>query len=161
MRCFIDDKQYGFVTAFDTQTGAYVRTGIIDDTGRDTGIDPFMTSFPHLIDVGIMGHCIHGKTSLCYKAGIGCYQNGLHIEESNMTLMKVIDNDFVLDTNDDGTFQIVAYEGLLQVTLIFLSVVRGIEITCIGESAFRGAKTLDDYWMTTMCYTLSDLEEPV
>ena len=43
-----------------------------------------MASFPHLIDVGVMGHCIHGKTGLCAKAGIGCYQSGMLIEEPNM-----------------------------------------------------------------------------
>ena len=43
----------------------------------DTGVDPFMTSFPELIDIGIMGHCIHGKSGLCVKSGVQCYQNGL------------------------------------------------------------------------------------
>ena len=52
----------------------------------DTGVDPFMASYPHLIDVGIMGHCIHGKTGLCAKAGIGCYQSGLLVEKPNMSL---------------------------------------------------------------------------
>ena len=86
MQYIIEDKKYHFKSAFDTKTGAYVRTGILDENGKDTGIDPFMASFPHLIDVGIMGHCIHGKTGLCIKAGIGCYQNGLNIEEANMSL---------------------------------------------------------------------------
>ena len=86
MKYVITDKKYKFQTAFDTQTGAYIRTGILDSDGRDTGIDPFMASFPHLIDVGVMGHCIHGKTGLCAKAGIGCYQNGLTVEQPNMTV---------------------------------------------------------------------------
>lgn len=86
MRYRIVDKKYRFITAFDSETGAYVRTGIIDEKGNDTGVDPFMASFPHLIDVGIMGHCIHGKTGLCAKAGIGCYQSGLLIEQPNMTV---------------------------------------------------------------------------
>lgn len=86
MRYKIVDKKYHFASAFDTETGAYVRTGIIDEDGKDTGIDPFMASFPHLIDVGVMGHCIHGKTGLCVKAGIGCYQSGLLIEQPNMTV---------------------------------------------------------------------------
>ena len=60
----IVDKKYHFVSAFDTETGSYVRTGILDQDSNDTGIDPFMASYPHLIDVGIMGHCIHGKTWL-------------------------------------------------------------------------------------------------
>ena len=86
MRYRIIDKRYRFQSAFDTETGAYVRTGILDDNGRDTGVDPFMASYPHLIDVGIMGHCIHGKTGLCAKAGIGCYQSGLLVEKPNMSV---------------------------------------------------------------------------
>lgn len=86
MRYVIEDTKYCFKYAFDTETGAYVRTGVLDDKGRDTGKDPFQASFPHLIDVGIMGHCIHGKTGLCAKAGVGCYQSGLWKEEPNMTV---------------------------------------------------------------------------
>lgn len=85
MRYKIIDKQYRFLSVFDSETGAYVRTGILDEHGRDTGIDPFMASFPHLIDVGVMGHCIHGKTGLCAKAGVGCYQSGALVERPNMT----------------------------------------------------------------------------
>ena len=86
MKYKIVDRKYHFISAFDTETGAYVRTGVLDKQGRDTGIDPFMASYPHLIDVGIMGHCIHGKTGLCAKAGIGCYQSGMLVEQPNMTL---------------------------------------------------------------------------
>lgn len=86
MKYIIDDKKYHFKSAFDTNTGAYIRTGILDENGKDTGVDPFMASFPHLIDVGVMGHCIHGKTGLCAKAGIGCYQSGLTVEQPNMTV---------------------------------------------------------------------------
>ena len=86
MKYIIDDKKYHFKSAFDTETGAYVRTGILDENERDTGVDPFMASFPHLIDVGVMGHCIHGRTGLCVKAGIGCYQSGLLVEQPNMTV---------------------------------------------------------------------------
>lgn len=63
MKYTIKDEKYSFVSAFDTETGVYIRTGIIDEDGHDTGIDPFMASFPHLIDVGVMGHCVH-----CYSA---------------------------------------------------------------------------------------------
>jgi len=86
MRYVFEDKKYHFKSGFDTETGFYFRTGILDETGKDTGVDPFMASFPHLIDVGVMGHCIHGKTGLCIKAGIGCYQSGLLIEQPNMTV---------------------------------------------------------------------------
>jgi hypothetical protein len=60
----IIDQKYHFISMFNPMSGAYFRTGIINEYGQDTGVDPFMASFPHLIDVGIMGHCIHGKHSL-------------------------------------------------------------------------------------------------
>ena len=78
-------KDKNFISCFNQETGFYFRTGILED-GKDTGIDPFMASFPELLDVGIMGHCIHGKTGLCQKAGIGCYQDGLHSNNPNMSL---------------------------------------------------------------------------
>ena len=81
----IFDEKYRFFSVFDTKTGMYIRSGVIDENGNEQG-DPFMGSFPNLIDVGIMGHCIHGKTGLCVKAGIGCYQSGLTVEKPNMTL---------------------------------------------------------------------------
>ena len=31
-------------------------------------------------------HCIHGKTGLCAKSGVQCYQNGLNQYEPNMTV---------------------------------------------------------------------------
>lgn len=86
MKYVVQDNKHHFKYAFDTETGAYVRTGVLDNNGRDTGKDPFMASYPHLIDVGIMGHCIHGKTGLCAKAGIGCYQSGMFVEQPNMSL---------------------------------------------------------------------------
>ena len=49
MKYKLVDEKYHFVSAFDTETGAYVRTGILDENGMDTDIDPFMASFPHLI----------------------------------------------------------------------------------------------------------------
>ena len=78
-------KEKDFVSFFDETSGKYIRSGIIID-GKDTGEDPFMASFPELLDIGIMGHCIHGKTGLCMKAGIECYQNGLSANNANMSL---------------------------------------------------------------------------
>jgi len=86
MKYIITDEKYNFKYMFNTETGFYARTGILDADGNDTGKDPFMGSFPHLIDVGVMGHCNHGKSGLCVKAGIGCYQSGLFIEEPNMAI---------------------------------------------------------------------------
>ena len=78
-------KEKDFISMFDENTGRYIRSGVIKD-GKDTGIDPFMASFPELLDVGIMGHCQHGQTGLCIKAGIECYQDGLHSNNINMSL---------------------------------------------------------------------------
>lgn len=78
-------KDINFISCFDEKTGEYVRSGIIED-GRDTGEDPFRASFPEILDVGIMGHCIHGKHGLCIAAGVECYQDGLHANNRNMSL---------------------------------------------------------------------------
>ena len=64
-------KDKNFISCFDERTGRYIRSGIVEN-GNDTGIDPFMASFPELLDIGIMGHCIHGKQGLCMKAGVEC-----------------------------------------------------------------------------------------
>lgn len=85
IRTYIDMKNR-FVEKFNTETGFYVRTGIIDENGHDTGVDPFMRNFPQLIDVGVMGWCCHGSSGLCAKSGVQCYQNGLKTKEPNMSL---------------------------------------------------------------------------
>lgn len=80
------DKKNRFISRFDPDTGFYIRSGVIDKNGKDTDKDPFMSSFPELIDIGIMGHCIHGKNGLCMKSGVQCYQNGLQTNHPNMSL---------------------------------------------------------------------------
>ena len=82
----IYDKRYRFLSIFNTENGAYLRTGILDKEGKDTGVDPFMGSYPNLIDVGVMGHCDHGKSGLCLRAGVGCYQSGYLIDKPNMSV---------------------------------------------------------------------------
>ena len=47
------DRKNRFVSMFDPKTGFYARSGVIDENGKDTGVDPFMTSYPELIDVGV------------------------------------------------------------------------------------------------------------
>ena len=85
MRTLKIRKEKNFISFFDEKTGHYLRTGIIEN-GRETGADPFAASFPELLDVGIMGHCIHGQAGLCIKAGIECYQGGSYKKNSNMAL---------------------------------------------------------------------------
>ena len=82
----VRDDRYRFAYSFDLDTGFYYRTGIYDDAGKDTGKDPFRASYPHLLDVGIMGHCVHGASGLCVKAGVQCYQDGLNKSQANMSI---------------------------------------------------------------------------
>jgi len=86
MKYTVHDTKYHYKYFFDTETGFYMRTGILDENGKDTGVDPFMASFPHLIDVGIMGHCIHGESGLCKAAGVQCYQSGYMVHKPDMTV---------------------------------------------------------------------------
>ena len=69
------DSKYNFLERFDKETGFYVRSGVIKD-GKDTGVDPFMRSFPGLLDIGIMGGCKAASLGLCRAGGehSGCYQ---------------------------------------------------------------------------------------
>ena len=84
------DAANHFFTVFDGDTGFYMRSGIIDEQGNDTGADPFMADFPHLVDVGIMGRCEHGLSGKCAETGIDCYQSGGEMSASNMPLADFI-----------------------------------------------------------------------
>lgn len=99
----IFDTKNKFISLFNTETGAYMRTGIINEKGEDTGVDPFMATMPQLLDIGVMGHCIHGKSGLCAKSGVQCYQNGLNQTEPNMT---VEDFENIIKQVAGTTFQV-------------------------------------------------------
>lgn len=45
-----------------------------------------MAQFPELLDVGIMGHCIHGMSGKCISSQVQCYQNGLYKAQPDMTI---------------------------------------------------------------------------
>ena len=94
-------REKTFVSFFDERNGTYLRTGILAN-GKDTGKDPFMASFPELLDVGIMGHCNHGKKGLCLKAQVQCYQDGLHSDAQNMSLE---DFSSIVEQSSGKTFQ--------------------------------------------------------
>lgn len=96
------DCENKFISYFNRKTGSYVRTGIIEN-GHDTGVDPFMCGMPELIDIGVMGHCIHGKTGLCIKSGVQCYQNGLGQVEPNMTVEQF---KSIIEQIEDYTYQV-------------------------------------------------------
>lgn len=97
MRRYYKDKVNNFMEIFDDLNGLYIRTGILEERdGKliDTNVNPFKRDFPALLDIGVMGHCVHGSTGLCIKSGVECYQNGLHIRKENMPLdnyKKIID----------------------------------------------------------------------
>lgn len=80
------DHTYRFVTVFDPKTGFSLRSDVIDHQGNYTGKDPFMAEFPELIDIGIMGHCLHGLSGRCKVSKVECYQSGDHIIEPNLSL---------------------------------------------------------------------------
>lgn len=75
------DKKNRFISKFNPDTGFYCRTGVLDKDGKDTGIDPFMTSFPELIDVGIMQTCVCAK-----QCNVDCYQKAIDRHGANMSL---------------------------------------------------------------------------
>ena len=75
------DKKNRFISMFNPRTGFYMRTGIIDEQGNDTGVDPFMTSFPELLDIGIMQTCV-----CAHKCNVDCYQKAIDRTGKNMSL---------------------------------------------------------------------------
>lgn len=97
MRLIKYDQTYRFISKFNTDTGFYKRTGILDNDMNDTGIDPFMCDFPELIDVGIMQTCICAK-----KCNVDCYQKAIDRHGENMSLENF---KRILDECKDMTFQ--------------------------------------------------------
>lgn len=75
------DKANRFVSVFSPISGFYARSGVYDDKHKDTGVDPFMSSFPELIDVGIMQRCVCSK--FC---NVDCYQKACDRTGDNMSL---------------------------------------------------------------------------
>lgn len=98
----ISDTRFLFNSFFNPNTGEYLRTGILDAHEKDTGEDAFMSSFPHLLDVGIMGHCSHGLSGKCTASGTHCYQSGASVKQQNMLL-----EDFksIVDQSKGQVFQ--------------------------------------------------------
>lgn len=75
------DKKNRFVSMFNPKTGFYVRSGIMDENGKDTGVDPFMSSFPELLDIGIMQTCVCAK-----RCNVDCYQKAIDRTGNNMSI---------------------------------------------------------------------------
>lgn len=69
-----------FYSIFDTDTGFYLRSGEFVN-GKETDKDPFMASYPELLDVGIMETCVCAN-----KCNVDCYQKAIDRKGSNMSL---------------------------------------------------------------------------
>lgn len=80
MKYYIDRKNR-FVEKFNETNGYYVRSGVIDENGKDTGVDPFMRNFPSLIDVGCMNKCV-----CSHVCNVDCYQKAIDRKGENMSL---------------------------------------------------------------------------
>ena len=90
------DSAYDFIDGFNRRTGVQITMGKND-------VDPFMRSFPSVLDVGVMGFCEHGNLGLCTAAGVSCYQSGLTKAESHMSLTNFMR---IVDEAKSKTFQI-------------------------------------------------------
>lgn len=76
-----NDKKNKFKSMFDPRTGFYLRTGVLDENGKDTGIDPFQASYPELLDIGIMQTCVCSG-----KCQVDCYQKACDRTGKNMSV---------------------------------------------------------------------------
>ena len=81
---YYEDKKYSFVEYFDETTGFLARSNVLRN-GIETDIEPYMRSFPELLDIGIMGHCDACSAGLCRSVGVDCYQNAAVRRRPNMT----------------------------------------------------------------------------
>jgi radical SAM protein with 4Fe4S-binding SPASM domain len=90
------DTQNKFKEIFNPKNGFYLRTGVLDEQGKDTGKNPFQRNFPSLLDVGVMGHCKNSK-----ECTIGCYQGKLAKPNMSLDTFKGI-----IDQCKDKTFEV-------------------------------------------------------
>ena len=91
------DKQNKFISVFDPKTGFYARTGILDEHGKDSGVDPFMSAYPELLDIGIMQTCVCAK-----QCKVDCYQKAIDRTGANMS---VYDFESILKQSKRKLFQ--------------------------------------------------------
>ena len=75
------DEENHFISTFNTTSGFYLRTGVLDENEKDTGVEPFMASYPELLDIGIMQTCVCAK-----HCNVDCYQKAINRTGNNMGL---------------------------------------------------------------------------
>jgi hypothetical protein len=98
-----EDPIYHYRVAYNPATGVYVRTSVLDDNLKQTDVEAFRGSYPHLLDIGIMGHCLHGISGKCAKSGVECYQSGNTKFEPHMLFE---DFKHIIDESRGKTFQV-------------------------------------------------------
>jgi radical SAM protein with 4Fe4S-binding SPASM domain len=99
------DSQNRFFEMFNPKTGDYVRSDEHDAQNNPIkNKNPFMRSFPMLLDIGIMGHCINAERGLCCNAGIDCYQSGNKIKKNHMSVEDY--TEIMRQAKEGGTFQV-------------------------------------------------------
>jgi radical SAM protein with 4Fe4S-binding SPASM domain len=96
------DARFRYLSSFDPLTGQGVRSHTYDAFGHDTGLDPERASYPELLDVGIMGSCMHGLSGLCAASGVQCYQNGATEHEDHLSFEHF---KSIVDQSAGRTFQ--------------------------------------------------------
>lgn len=92
------DKKNKFQSMFEPKTGFYARTGILDENGKDTGVDPFMASYPELLDIGIMQTCVCSGS-----CNVDCYQKACDKKGPNMSLENL---EKILKQSERKLFQV-------------------------------------------------------
>ena len=98
-----EDPQFHYRVAFNQGTGVYIRTSVLDENSQQTDQEAFRGSYPHLLDVGIMGHCKHGLSGKCLQSGVQCYQSG---DSKQMPHMTFENFKQLIDESKGKTFQI-------------------------------------------------------
>ena len=104
MQVYVDNENH-FVENFNPMTGFYIRSGVLDVNGKDTGVDPFMRDFPALIDVGIMERCVCSA-----KCTVDCYQKACDRTGNNMSLddyISILDSAKVKFSNMHSVAQVI------------------------------------------------------
>ena len=96
------DEKFRFIEYFNTKTGLLVRSNVFNEN-VDTGKEPFMRSFPELLDIGIMGNCHVSKKNICKSAGIDCYQSAISKIRPNM---EVCDYKSIIEQCEGRVFQV-------------------------------------------------------
>lgn len=91
------DKKNKFKAVFNPNNGFYMRSGVLDENGNDTGVDPFMADFPELLDIGIMQTCV-----CSHRCNVDCYQKACDRTGANMS---VEDFESILKQCDGRLFQ--------------------------------------------------------